>query len=193
MIKTDWTRGSPSNVKLTLAKKTVNTCFFGVRSEKLGFSIWKTKFLERNLKCTSNTMFFDRDAKFFKNMWQKTNEAVVKDVTWPVPWNLQNAVKYYRSINRNCFKDFYTDSISPRLSAGGQRSVPNFEKGGIRKKMSVWRHLKISFHRYLPGRLTVFLVKRLCKIRHGFKGSNLIVNLGLFQPNNRSMSSFVTF
>ena len=41
-------------------------------------------------------------------------------------------------------------SIAPPLSAGGQLSVPNFEKGGSEKKESLG-DLKSSYHGYLPG------------------------------------------
>ena len=66
-----------------------------------------------------------------------------------------------------------------------QHSVPNFEKGGIRNKMSAWGDLKSSCHRYLPeGDYCVSCKILLCKIKYGFEGSISNVDLGLFQPKN---------
>ena len=46
----------------------------------------------------------------------------------------------------------YNAVLASPLSAGGkQPSVPNFEKGGIRNKMSAWEVLQSPCHRYLPG------------------------------------------
>ena len=74
----------------------------------------------------------------------------------------------------------YSISLPPLLFAGGQLSVPNFEKGGIRKKMIALGDLKSSYPRYLPRELTMLLVKRLLKIKYGVKGSISNVDLGLF-------------
>ena len=47
------------------------------------------------------------------------------------------------------------------------------------KKMSALGYLKSSCHGYLPGGLTMFLVKeRLLKINYSFEGSFSNVNLG---------------
>ena len=51
-------------------------------------------------------------------------------------------------------------TVSAPRSAGGQFSVPNFEKRGIRKKMSTQRDLKSSYHGYLPAGPTIFIVKK---------------------------------
>ena len=87
----------------------------------------------------------------------------------------------------------------PPFLLGGQLLVPNFEKGGDYqgKKMSAWVDLKSSCHGYLPrggggGAYYVSSQKWLLKI-NGFEGSISNVNLGLFQPNNQLMFSFVTF
>ena len=48
------------------------------------------------------------------------------------------------------FFDKYYIVSPPPLSAGGQLSVPNFEKGGSEKKESLG-DLKSSYHGYLPG------------------------------------------
>ena len=41
--------------------------------------------------------------------------------------------------------------------------------------------LKSSCHRYLPGGLAMFLVKKdLCKVKYGLEGSISNVDLGLF-------------
>ena len=53
-------------------------------------------------------------------------------------------------------------TLSPFL-LGGQSSIPNFEKGGIRKNMSAWGVLQCPCHSYLPG---MFLAKkRLSKMK----------------------------
>ena len=60
---------------------------------------------------------------------------------------------------------------------------------GIRNQ----KDLKSSFHKYLPRELTVFLVKKDCKIKYGFEDSISNIDLGLTQPpNNQLMFSFVT-
>ena len=43
--------------------------------------------------------------------------------------------------------------------------------------MSAWEGLKSSFHRYLPGGLTVVLAKKDCKVKYGLE--NLISNVDL--------------
>ena len=51
----------------------------------------------------------------------------------------------------------------PPFLLGGQLSVPDFEKGDQKKNESVeglGLVLKSSCHRYLPGGLTMFLVKK---------------------------------
>ena len=58
---------------------------------------------------------------------------------------------------------------------GGQHSLPNFEKGS--EKLSASGNLKSSFHRYLPGVLILFLVKKNCKIKYGFEDSISNVDL----------------
>ena len=79
----------------------------------------------------------------------------------------------------------YTVSTSPSpplFLLGGQFSVLNFEKGGgITQKMSVWGDLKGSCHGYLPGGLSMFLVKkRIFKIKYSFEGSLSNVDLAPF-------------
>ena len=77
----------------------------------------------------------------------------------------------------------YPPPLSPPLFLlGGQLSVLNFEKGGgITQKMSVWGDLKGSCHGYLPGGLSMFLVKKIIfKIKYSFEGSLSNVDLGLF-------------
>ena len=60
--------------------------------------------------------------------------------------------------------------------------------------MSAWRDLKMSCHGYLPGEVTMFLVKkRILEIKYGFEGLISNVDLGLFQPNIQLMFSFVKF
>ena len=57
-------------------------------------------------------------------------------------------------------------TVSSPLSVGrggGQVSVPDFEKGGSEKKRErrgVVVGLKSSCHKYLPGGITMFLVKK---------------------------------
>ena len=53
------------------------------------------------------------------------------------------------------FKD---TTVSDTLYAGGQLSVPYFEKGGSEKNKCLGG-LKEFCHGYLPGGLTMFLVK----------------------------------
>ena len=51
----------------------------------------------------------------------------------------------------------------PPFLSGEQLSVPDFEKGGSEKNESIeglWLGLKSSCHKYLPGGLTMFLVKK---------------------------------
>ena len=55
--------------------------------------------------------------------------------------------------------------------------------------LSAWGDLKS--HRYLP--VGVSYQKRLCKMKYGFERSISNVDLGLFQPKNQLMFSFVTF
>ena len=71
-------------------------------------------------------------------------------------------------------------SISPSFLLGGQLSLLNFEKREIRKKMSAWGDLRSSCYGYLPGGLTMFLVKRLLKMKYGLESSISNVDLGLF-------------
>ena len=47
--------------------------------------------------------------------------------------------------------------------------------------MSALEDFKSSFHRYLPGGLTVILVKKEYKIKYGFVEPISNVDLGLFQ------------
>ena len=54
------------------------------------------------------------------------------------------------------FKD---TTVSATLSAGGQLSVPYFEKGWSEKNKCLGG-LKEFCHGYLPGGLTMFLVKK---------------------------------
>ena len=49
---------------------------------------------------------------------------------------------------------------------------PKFWKVGYQKKMSTWRDLKSSCHGYLPGRLTIYLVKKRLKNKIWFWGLN---------------------
>ena len=49
---------------------------------------------------------------------------------------------------------------------------PKFWKMGYQKKMSTWRDLKSSCHGYLPGRLTIFLVKKRLKNKIWLWGLN---------------------
>ena len=59
-------------------------------------------------------------------------------------------------------------------------SVPNFEKGSIRRKMSTWGDLNSSRHGYLPRGLTMFLVKeKKLKMKYGSEGPIPNVDLGL--------------
>ena len=47
------------------------------------------------------------------------------------------------------------------FSARGQFSVQHFEnKASKKKKMNVWWNIKGSCHRYLPGRIAMFLVRK---------------------------------
>ena len=46
---------------------------------------------------------------------------------------------------------YNTVSASPLSAGGKQPSVPNFEKVGIRNKMSAWDVLERPCHRYFPG------------------------------------------
>ena len=60
--------------------------------------------------------------------------------------------------------------------------------------MSAWWDLNSSCQGYLPGELTMFLVKkRLLEIKYGFEGSISNVDLGQFYPNNQLLFSFLTF
>ena len=67
-------------------------------------------------------------------------------------------------------------TVSAPLSAGGQLSILNFENWGIRKKWVPGG----TCHGYLPGELTIFLVKKRLKIKYGFEGSISNVDFGLF-------------
>ena len=71
-------------------------------------------------------------------------------------------------------------SISSLFLLGGHLSVPNFEKGEIRKKISAWLDLKSPCQGYLPWGLTMFVVKKLLKIKYSFEGSISNADLGLF-------------
>ena len=69
----------------------------------------------------------------------------------------------------------------PPLLLREQLSVPNFEKGGIRKNMSAWGDLKRSCHGYLPLGLTMFVAQKgHLKLKYGFQGSISHVDIGLF-------------
>ena len=84
--------------------------------------------------------------------------------------------------------------LNSRWVGGAQFTVQNFEKRGVKKKMSAWRDLKMPCHGYLPGEGTMFLVKkRILEIKYGFEGLISNVDLGLFQPNIQLMFSFVKF
>ena len=70
-------------------------------------------------------------------------------------------------------------SPTPRLSAGGQLSVPNFEKGGSEKKwVAGWTQWVPAMGIYL-GAYYVSCQKRLLKIQYAFEGSISNVDLGL--------------
>ena len=72
-------------------------------------------------------------------------------------------------------------SISPPFLLEGKPSVPNFEKLGIRKTISAWEVLTSLCHRYLPGRLTMFLVKKdFVKWNMALRAQFSCVNLDLF-------------
>ena len=63
----------------------------------------------------------------------------------------------------------------------GATFSPRIWKEGIKKIKSAWGDLENSCHRCLPGRLTMFLVKKkLLKIKYGFQGSISNVDFGLF-------------
>ena len=62
-------------------------------------------------------------------------------------------------------------SISTPLCCGTTFN-PKFWKVGYQKKMSTWRDLKSSCHGYLPGRLTIYLVKKRLKNKIWFWGLN---------------------
>ena len=70
-------------------------------------------------------------------------------------------------LNSLTFNDF--PQYQPPLSARGQLSVPNFEKGGI-KKMSVWEDLRVPAMIICLGEAMFF----------GFASSISNVDLGLF-------------
>ena len=71
-------------------------------------------------------------------------------------------------------------SISLPFSAGGQLSVPNFEKEGIKKKKKCLGGLKEFMpQRFVWRGLTMFFVKQDCEIKYGFEGSVFISDLGL--------------
>ena len=63
---------------------------------------------------------------------------------------------------------------------GGAGGVGGGVGGGGQKKLMPWWELKSCFHRYLPGGLTVFLVKKDCKIKYAFDNSISYADLGLF-------------
>ena len=73
-------------------------------------------------------------------------------------------------------------SSFPFLQGGGEGNFhPQILKTRDQKKMSAWGDLKSSWHIYLPGGITMFLVKRrLLTIKYGFEGSISNVDLGLF-------------
>ena len=54
----------------------------------------------------------------------------------------------------------------------GSTFNPNFWKAGYQKKMSTRRDLKSSCHGYLPGGLTIFLVKKRLKNKIWLWGLN---------------------
>ena len=63
-----------------------------------------------------------------------------------------------------------------------------WEGDNLQFKMSAWLDLKMSCHGCLSGELTMFL-----EIKYGFEGPISNFDLGLFQPNNQLMFSFVKF
>ena len=78
-----------------------------------------------------------------------------------------------KATEHNFFFDKCFTVSPPPLSAGGQLSIPNFEKGGSEKKEVPTMGI------CLVG-LTMFLVKkRLLKIKYGFEGSISNVDLGV--------------
>ena len=65
-----------------------------------------------------------------------------------------------------------TVSVLSPFCWGGQPSIPNFEKNmGIRKNISAFGVLKSRCHKYLHGGLSMFLVKKLSKMKYGFESS----------------------
>ena len=74
----------------------------------------------------------------------------------------------------------YFYSIRPPLSAGGQLVIPHLEKGEIKKKNKCLCDQKSVCHRYLPGGITMFLVKKkLGEIKRDAKGTIWNVDLCL--------------
>ena len=63
----------------------------------------------------------------------------------------------------------FTALASLFLLGEGQLSVPNFEKEGSEKKWLSGGDLKSSCHEYLPGKLTIFIVKKDFEIKFGFE------------------------
>ena len=66
-----------------------------------------------------------------------------------------------------------TVSVPPFCWGWGQPSVPNFEKGVIRKKKwepGVSEHV-LATDICLGGACYVFCLKGLCKMKYGFEGS----------------------
>ena len=77
---------------------------------------------------------------------------------------------------------YFTSKSSHSISAPfcwGTTFTPKFWKVGYKKKMSTRRDLKSSCYGYLPGGLTIFLVKKKLK-KYGFDGSISNVVFGLF-------------
>ena len=93
----------------------------------------------------------------------------------------------------NFNKPLQVITISALPFLGGQSSVPNFEKGGPEKKCLGGLKESLSQTFAQEGGLTMFLVKKdFVKLNMVLRDKFSNVSLGLFQPNNQLMFSFVT-